>query len=280
MTSPVFSSPTEQSVYDIINQQLTQWGIGSLASDAANLIKQGLDANAVTIELQNTPAYQQRFAGNAERIKNGLNALSPADYVATEAQYRQVLRSYGLPSGFYDSQQSLNEFIAKDVSPSELNSRAQIAQQVWLGQDQEAKDAWRQFYGLSDGAAIASILDPDTALPIVQRMANAAQFGGDALRQGLTADQQRLEQYSDQGFTRDAVDKGLAQTALEAPGMAKLAQRYGQSYDQGTALDANIGNNAAAQRARSNLIANENSLFAGRAMTDQSGLSRNQSGAF
>lgn len=280
MTTPVFGTPADQSVYDIINQQLTAWGIGSLASAAADLIKQGLDANAVTIELQNTPQYQQRFAGNTERIKNGLAALSPADYVATETQYRQVLSSYGLPAGFYDSQASLNDFIAKDVSPSELNSRAQAAQQVWLSNDQQTKDAWTQFYGLSGGAAIASILDPNTALPIVQRMANAAQFGGDALRQGLTADQTRLEQYADQGLSRDTVDKGLAQTALEQPGMSNLAQRFGQQYNQGTALDANIGNNAAAQRTKANLIANESALFGGRAMADQSGLSRNQSGQF
>lgn len=280
MTTPVFGTPADQSVYDIINQQLTAWGIGSLASAAADLIKQGLDANAVTIELQNTPQYQQRFAGNTERIKNGLAALSPADYVATETQYRQVLSSYGLPAGFYDSQASLNDFIAKDVSPSELNSRAQAAQQVWLSNDQQTKDAWTQMYGLSGGAAIASILDPNTALPIVQRMANAAQFGGDALRQGLTADQTRLEQYADQGLSRDTVDKGLAQTALEQPGMSNLAQRFGQQYNQGTALDANIGNNAAAQRTKANLIANESALFGGRAMADQSGLSRNQSGQF
>lgn len=280
MTSPVFGSPAEQSAFDIINQQLQDWGIGSLASAAADLIKQGLDGNAVTIELQNTPAYQQRFAANQQRIKNGLAALAPADYIATETSYKQVMSQYGLPPGFYDSPSDLNDFIAKDVSPSELNSRAQIAQQVWLSNDQQTKDTWRSFYGLSDGAAIASILDPNTALPIVQRQAAAAQFGGDAARQGLTADQQRLEQYADLGFSRDAVDKGLGQVAGEQPVLNNLAQRFGQQFNQGTAMDADIGGNAAAQRQRQSLINNESSLFSSRAAADSAALGRNVGGQF
>lgn len=280
MTSPVFGTPGEQSAFDIINQQLQNWGIGSLASAAADLIKQGLDGNAVTIELQNTPQYQQRFAANQQRLKNGLAVLTPADYIATETSYRQVLSQYGLPAGFYDSPSALNDFIAKDVSPSELNTRAQTAQQIWLSNDQATKDTWRSFYGLSDGAAIASILDPHTALPIVQRQAAAAQFGGDAARQGLTADQQRLEQYADLGYSRDAVDKGLAQVAAEAPELNNMAARFGQKFDQGTAMDAAIGGNAAAIRQRQSLISNESSLFSSRAAADSAALGRNTNGQF
>ena len=73
----------------------------------------------------------------------------------------------------------------------------------------------------------ASILDPETALPIVQRQANAAQMGGEAIRQGLGVDQQRFEGYSDQGLSVAQVDKGIQQTALEAPAMAAFAQRFG-----------------------------------------------------
>lgn len=280
MTSPVFNSPGDQSAFDIINQQLQSWGIGSLGDAAANLIKQGLDGNAVTIELMNTPEYQQRFAANSTRIKNGLSALSPADYVATETQYRQVLSQYGLPPGFYDSQSSLNDFIAKDVSPSELNTRAQTAQQVWLSNDDGAKDTWRNFYGLSDGAAIASILDPNTALPIVQRMANAAQWGGDMARQGLNADQARLEQYSDLGFTRDQVDKGFQQVAMEQPALSAIANRFGKTYSQGDALDADVAGRADATRTRQGLINSENALFSSRAAADSAALGRNANGQF
>lgn len=280
MTSPTLGSPAEQSAYDIIVDQLTKWGIGSLADAAKTLITQGLDANAVTIELQNTPQYQQRFAGNAQRIKNGLPALSPGDYVATEASYKQVLSQYGLPGGFYDSPSALNDFIAKDVSPSELNSRAQAAQQIWLSNDAQAKETWTRFYGLNAGDAIASILDPDVALPIVQRRANAAQWGGEAMRQGLDPDQQRLEQYSDLGFSADQVRKGLGQVALEQPALNNLAQRFGQNFNQGAAMDADIAGNADATRAKQRLISNETSLFSSRAAADSAALGRNNGGQY
>lgn len=273
-----FASPTQQSAFDIINDQLHQWGLGQLAGTAANLIKQGLDANAVTIELQNSPAYQQRFSANADRIKKGLPALTPAQYVATEQSYKQVLSQYGLPPGFYDSPNDLHDFIAKDVSPQELQTRATAAQQTWLSNDSATKTAWRQMYGLSDGAAIAAILDPDTALPIVQRQANAAQMGGEALRQGLTVDKQRFENWSDQGISAAQAQKGIDQTALEAPAMARFAQRFGESYSQGTALDANVANNAAAAQKRQGLINNETALFSSRTAADTAALGRNQSG--
>lgn len=65
-------------------------------------IQQGMSAPEIELQLQNTPEYKQRFAGNAIRIANGLSALSPADYIQLEDQYAQVLQSYGLPKGFYD----------------------------------------------------------------------------------------------------------------------------------------------------------------------------------
>lgn len=275
-----FGDPTQQGAWDIINQQLDQWGIGDLGDAAKQLIISGLDQNAILIELQNTPQYQTRFSGNAARIKAGLPALSPADYVSTEAAYRQVLSQYGLPSGFYDTQQHLADFIAKDVSPQELDTRAQIAQQTWLSNDQETKDTWRQFYGLSDGAAIASILDPGLATPIVQRMANAAKWGGDASRLGIDANQQRLEQYSDQGYTDAQVQKGLQQVAVEQGTMNKLANRFGQNYNQATAESADIQNDAKAQATRQSLISNEQSLFQSRASADMVSLTRSQGGQF
>jgi hypothetical protein len=181
-----------------------------------------------------------------------LAQLSPADYINTETAYKQVLQQYGLPAGFYDSPSDLNDFIAKDVSPSELNTRAQAAQQVWLSNDDAAKDTWRSWYGLSDGAAIASILDPKTALPIVQRMAQPLNSVVTQLRQGLTP-----------------TSSGSSSTPIRAtPGIrwTRGSRRSGRSgirwQDRaavragllaGHALDANIGNNAAASNQRQSL---------------------------
>lgn len=272
--------PSVQGAYDLIQTQLRAWGIDQLAGLAKNLIVQGLDANSVMLQLQDSDVYKQRFAGNEKRKQLGYSVLSPAEYVATESAFKATMRSFGLPPGFYDQPSDFAHWIGENVSAQELSDRATIAQSIWLSQDEEAKDTWRSFYGLSDGAAIASILDPETALPIIQRHANAARFGGQAERLGLDADKARLEQYSDLGLTTDAVSKGLQQTALEQGTLANLGQRFGVQWDQAIAEKANILNDGRANATKQRLVSNETALFAGRTGADNAALTRQTGGQF
>jgi hypothetical protein len=248
-TTPAPLTPDQQTASQIIKAQLDQWGLSSLADQVNNLIRQGYGQDAITLQLEATPEYKQRFSANDARMKAGLPVLTPAQYVATEASYRQVLQQYGLPSGFHDQPSDLAKFIANDVSPSELNTRAQDAQAVWLSKDVGTRTAWTQMYGLSDGAAIASILDPDRALPIVQRMTAAAKIGGAALDNGLQADQARFEQYADLGVTQAQAQKAFGQIAQTFDSDRQSAARAGLSYSQVDAEQANlIGSGAASAK--------------------------------
>lgn len=275
MTSPVSSSARQ-----ILADQLRQWGLDELSTDLDKLIKDGLDAPAITIQLQQTQAYKDRFAANEVRRQKGLPVLAPAEYIATEQAYQQVLRSYGLPTSFYDDRSDFHQFIGNDVAPDELNNRAQIAQQVWLSNDEATRDTWRSFYGLSDGAAIASILDPDKALPIVQRMANAARFGGDAARQGLTADKGRLEQYSDLGVTEAQANQAFGRIAATKPADDRIAQRFGTELTQAEREREELLGNAAAANKRSSLYQSESALFQGKASAGDAALQRTKAGSF
>lgn len=274
------TSPTNASAQQILRDQLRQWGLEELSSDLDRLIKDGLDAPAITIQLAETQAYKTRFAANEIRRQKGLPVLNPAEYIATEQAFQQVLRTYGLPSSFYDSRDDFHAFIGNDVAPEELNDRAQIAQQVWLSNDETVRDSWRNFYGLSDGAAIASILDPDKALPIVQRMANAARFGAAAARQGLEADKGRLERYSDMGVSEDAVSKAFGRIAATKDADDKIARRFGAELTQADKEREQIEGNADAARKRSSLYQSEEALFQGRATAGEGALSRTRGGSF
>src|SRR5690242_14780275 len=91
--------------YDaIISKYLTEWGLSSLTSLVNSLGKSGATQDSIALQIQNSDEYKTRFAGNEARVKAGLSVLSPAEYIALEGQYKQVLRSYGMPAGFYDSQ--------------------------------------------------------------------------------------------------------------------------------------------------------------------------------
>lgn len=272
--------PRAQSARDILVDQLRQWGLSELVSEVDRLIKEGLEAPAVTLQLSQTDAYKRRFAANEIRRQKGLPVLAPAEYVATEAAYKSVLRSYGLPPGFYDDTEDFHKWIGGDVSPDELNQRAGQAQRVFLQADPAARDMWQRFYGLTGGAAIASILDPDRALPVVERMANAARFGALAESQGLDADRARLEDYSDLGVTESEISAAFGRIASTQAADRRLASRFGKPLTQAEREAEEIRDDAGAARKRASLYQNETALFQNRSAADEDSLNRNRRGQF
>jgi hypothetical protein len=275
VTAPILTSASA-----IIRSYLEQWGLEELQADVDRLIKDGLGTDAIQLQLQQTDAYKRRFRANADRQKAGLPVLSPAEYLSAESAYRQALQSYGLPASFYDSAEDFHDFIARDISPQEVTQRAQAAQQTWLTTDIATRTAWRDFYGLSDGAAIAAILDPAKALPIVQRMATAAQLGGLAGRNGLNADRDRFEQYADLGITAEQASDAFTAIGATLGTERSIASRFGVAYDQATAEQARLGTSGAAVRRQQELAASEQALFSARPAADQGSLTRRQGGRF
>lgn len=274
-------NPTTAGAKAILQAQLRAWGLGVLADKAWEIKKQGYGDDAVMLQLSETKEYQQRFSANQQRVAKGLAALTPGDYIAAENSYRQVLQQYGLPSGFYDHQDDFHNFIANDVSPTEVKDRATVAQQVWLSKDDATKQAWKSYYGLSDGAAIASILDPHKALPVVQRMAAAAQIGGAAHQNGLTnPTAQRAEQLADLGVTQQAAQKGYGQIAATLGDVQASASRFGTSFTQTDAENAQLLGQGPALRKQADIAAAEKALFGSRASADQNTEVRRASGSY
>jgi hypothetical protein len=271
-----YTTDDSRSVFANIMQNygFNQDQIGSLLN---SIVKWGTTyspSQIVNDLLPTTQEYQQRFAGNAARVKNGLSALSPAEYIANENSYRTALQSAGLPKGFYDSQDAINKLISSDVSPTEFNDRIRSAQTAIAGSDPYYTQSLQEMYGLDNGHMIAHLLDPTAAAPIVERQAAAAAYGAAALRQGLTLtpDQtQQFEQYASGVGTGVNAEQGMQQIASMLPTVEKLGNISGQNYDQNTAQQEVFGGLASAQRARENLLNQEQSRFTGRSnITSQS----------
>jgi hypothetical protein len=282
MTSPTFGQldPDQQTASQIIAAQLAEWGLGTLAGRVNDLIREGLSNDAITLRLAATDEYKQRFAANDARTKKGLAALSPAEYIAAENSYRQVMQSFGLPATFYDSQDDYRSFLENDLSPSELQDRARVAQSVWLSTDEATKSVWRDFYGLSDGAAIASILDPTKALPIVQTQAEAAKAGAAARNNGLAADRERITRYLDQGITADQLTQGFGEIGAVHDVDQAIGRRFGVQLDQVTEEASRIQGLASARRAQADAYTSEQALFQAKPGADKSSLSRRTSGSY
>src|SRR5213075_88659 len=93
---------SELDAYLAVNALFKSYGLESLAPKIFDYVKNGYSGDTISILLQDTKEYKARFAGNEARKKAGLPVLSPADYLATEASYKQIMQQAGLPSGFYD----------------------------------------------------------------------------------------------------------------------------------------------------------------------------------
>jgi hypothetical protein len=261
-----------QSAYDILYNEFNKYGLGSLVEDIKGLIQSNVSPSQFSLELQNTNAYKQRFAANQDRIKAGLKALTPAEYIGLEDQYQNIMRNYGMPSTYYTKdgtgkQAGFEKFLANDVSASELEDRIATAQQRVLKSNPEVLQALKQFYpDINNADILAYTLDPANALTNIKRKVTAAEIGGAALAQGLQANGGTAESLAGLGITKAQAQQGYTDVAGMVPRGSQLADIYGQGpYNQQTAEAEvfNTAGGAAAAAKRKKLTSLETAAFSG-----------------
>jgi hypothetical protein len=263
-----------KSAYDILNEEFTRYGLGSLIEPLKGLITEDVSPSEFAIRLRNSPAYQQRFSANAKRIAAGLIALSPAEYIQLEDQYQGIMRNYGLPATYYTkdamgTQSGFNELLAGDVSATELEERLITAQDRVLKSNPEVLNSLKTFYpGISNGDILAYTLDPKNALKDIQRKVTAAEIGGAATQAGLNTGMTRAEELAAAGITKTQAQQGFQAVAEVAPRGSQLAEIYKQDpYTQTTAEAEVFGlaGSAEAARQRKKLTSLETAAFSGSA---------------
>lgn len=178
-----------QSAKALVDGFLAQYGLQGLAAWAWNRYK-GLGGGAdalqiIQFEMVDRPEFQARFPAYKELAAKG-RAMSPAEMLAYERAATQILRANGIPEGFYDSPDDFAGFLRNEVSVAELQQRVTLAAQAASGPS-ETKDALRDLYGVTEGVLTAFYLDPDRALPVIQRQFQAASLSGAAARTGFGA---------------------------------------------------------------------------------------------
>jgi hypothetical protein len=278
-----------RSAYALLLSEFSKYGLEALVSPLQDLIKQGLSGPEFQIALRNTDAYQKRFAGNTERIKKGLTALSPAEYLALEDQYQNIMRNYGLPASYYTkdslgTQQGFNKLIANDVSAVELEERVLTAQKRVLDAAPEVKTALRQFYpDITNGDILAYTLDPEKGLEDIKKKVTAAEIGGAALVSGLTTSLTDAEYLRRYGVTKEKAQEGYKAIGAGLERGSQLASIYQQEpYTQATAEEEifNLPGQAEAAKKRKRVIGLEQAEFAGQTGVTGGALGRERAGSF
>jgi hypothetical protein len=254
--------------------RFNQYGLGSLANKIKELAVDGATEATITLALQETPEYQARFSANTDRLKKGLAVLSPADYISVEDSYRQVLRAYGLTQ--FDNDAYVKQFIANDVSATELSNRVTTAVQRVQNADPAVLKQLTDYYGIGSKDVVAYVLDPNQQFQKIQRQVAAAEIGVAAAKQGLQSNVAVSEQLAAQGVTQAEAQKGYATIADILPTATKLSEIYGatlDTYDQSTAEQEVFNQLASAQRKRQKLTSAELAAFGGSSGLARGGLS-------
>lgn len=270
-------NPTDRDAAARLNQLLDGFGLGSLANDVLEYIREGMGEDSIMVELQNTREWKARFAANETRRQKGLPVLSPAEYLATERSYRQVMQEAGVPVGFYDKPDDFKQFLSNDVSPAELQGRVKAATDFVQAADRQQLAYMKQYY--TEGDLIAYALDPKRAAPLVGKAFQAAAIGGIAGSDGLQVGKKTAEALATAGVTDNQARAGFDQIAQDRQTLDTLSaidQQQGLSADQ-LARGAFLGDTQVNQQV-DKLKSRERARFSGQSGVGKGSLSGSNGG--
>ena len=264
----------KRNAFALLKDVFTQYGLGELGATLETLMKEGYEPEEATLALKtdvryNAP-YIARFRGNELRRSAGLNVLSEAEYLTLEDDYTKTLKSYGLENYFGATrtakQTAIADVIGADISAIEFTDRVSTAVDRVKMADPATKNAFQQFYGIGEADLVNYFLDPKKALVNLKEKATAAEIGGAAIGQGLTATMTSAEDLARFGINRQQAQAGYAQIGEDLPTAGSLGRIYSESgvnYNQADAESATFKGLASAKRKKERLKQLEEAQFSG-----------------
>jgi len=285
-----------QDAYQLLFDEFSALGLGALVADGKDLLMKATSIAAMPDALRSTKAYITRFSANDARIKAGLTALTPAQYLAKEDAYQKVMRDSGLPesyykTGLYGKQEGFDTLLSNDVSAVELEDRISTAQDRVLNANPEVTAALKQFYpDITNGDILAYTLNPKNAIKDIQRKVTAAEIGGAALSQTdamgksiLTTSEARARELAGYGVDKAAATAGYSAIGAGLQRGSELAAIYGQSpYTQATAESEifKLSGQQEARKQRQKVTGLEKATFGGQTGLTSGALARDRAGGY
>jgi hypothetical protein len=292
LTQSLQKQQQRQSAFDLAKAFAVQYGLGeSIADRIVDLtVNQGYTETAITLALQQSPEYKERFSGIEKYKKNyatdiaaGRKAqpLTPAQYIKAEQEYQEVLNRYGLAD--LASQETFSELVGGDVSAIELKDRVENVYDKIRNADSVLKEQLATYFPTLTEADFAKSLltgkSPEDMASSLKRRVSQAEISSEAARAGLGGlTVGRAAELEQMGLTRTIARAGYSRIAEQQTALSKLGSIYQQDVtDIQTELEAEQFQGLASQR-RKRLEQTEQAAFAGRSGTSQVSLSRGTAG--
>lgn len=253
----------ERDAYAALKTLFNSYGLDSLSPKILRYLQDGFASETITALLQVSPEYKSRFAGNEARKANGLAVLTPAEYLSTEASYRQILQASGIDPAAMTKQQ-YSEWIGKDISPNEIQNRVNLGVQAYVNADQNVTNAFATL-GINHGDIVSYFMNDQNPMPALQLKLNQAQIMGAGGQSGLTVDPNQALKFAQQGVTYQQAQGAYQKVGEVTPTGAGLSQIYKQQtpYGQTQAENEFLGSDAQATLAREALGRQETAAFQG-----------------
>jgi hypothetical protein len=288
LTQSLQKQQQRQSAFDLAKSFAVQYGLGeSIADRIVDLtVNQGYTETALTLALQQSPEYKERFSGLekykqnfASDIAAGRKAqpLTPSQYIKAEQEYQEILSRYGLKD--LASQGTFSELIGGDVSAIELKDRVENVYDKIRNADSVLKEQLATYFPTLTEADFAKSLltgkNPEDMATSLKRRVSQAEISSEAARAGLGGlTVGRAAELEQMGLTRTIARAGYSRIAEQQTVLNKLGSIYQQDVTGlQTELEAEQFQGLASQR-RKKLEQTEQATFAGRSGVSQVSLSQ------
>lgn len=296
----------QKALDDLLAGTLSTYGIVDIAATLSKIRADYPEATSdqILLLLKNDARYNAnynaRFSGNAMRKAAGLPTLDDATYLKAENEYAKVMKAYGLDKTSLATQKMYGTFIGNMMDLADVTGRISLVYDN-LKASPEIESSFRKFYPmLNKSDIVAAFLNPEEQLPALQKKVQAAEIGGEALRQGLeynlteqltamgatsgtgysnvTTGTIGAETLRAGGTTTAQAKVGYQKIAGELPTMEKLSSIYAKQglaqYGQVEAEKAQLQGLASAARAKEELIKAEEASWSAKAGTTKVSLQR------
>lgn len=236
------------------------------------------DIPDLLVSTNKAPTFTAKYKTYIDLRKNPNNATgisSLADFNAARREYKNLLSFYNLKDLAND--ETVDKFLANNVSLSEANARMQAAYDAIKTADTFLKDQLSA-YNLGDqDLAKALLLGKEGAIELQDKIKTANILAAQS-QVGLTS-QLGAQELARQGINRTEAARGLAQTKAQLPGYQAEAARQGDNVGtiQSELEKENILGLASQRRKK--LQQGAISRFSGTSGTMQSSLTKRAAGS-
>lgn len=188
---------------------MESYGLSSLMGRIESYVKEGYETDAVVALIRTTPEYKERFPA-MEALSQKRRAISEAAYIEFERNAAQLERAFGLPTGIL-GKDTITTLLTNEVSASELEERVGLAAAGAYQAPPEMRQMFEQYYGIGSGGLTAYFLDPDKALPLLNKQFATAQIGAEAQMQDFNLALGMAEQLTEAGISREQARAGFGE---------------------------------------------------------------------